>query len=167
MPLKNSRPELLLINSALAGVGEIALTPKQTPSSVVRTTKAKIVELCYPSRLMRLRSFPLAGRASWGGTAADTQIVQLRQRAPSQQPTEARCDFCKTVLDPDGLCQICLNDFINFDAFADDQGVEEPAVDERVGHEPLENTANAGSGNYASIYNAERVIEGVEEEFSW
>ena len=118
MPLENRRPELIPNNSAQAGEEEKEPIPKLILNSSERSVEANNALL--PSLFLPMDARSVStDHLSRDSITEDFQTMQLLERNPFQRSNEAYCYSCNTVLYPDGLCQSCLDNYVNFDASVD------------------------------------------------
>lgn len=166
MPLGNRRPELIPNNSAQAGEEEKQPILKLNLNSSERTVEANNAQL--PSLFLPMEAKSVStDHLFWDSTTEVIQTTQLRQRNPFQRPSEAYCTSCNTVLCPDGFCQSCLDNYVNFDASAD-HSIALPYLSESAACKPLDHVASAELSKIlhpAPPANVEKAKEYVYEGF--
>ena len=118
IPLENRRSELIPNNSAQAEEGEKQPIPKLILNINERTVEANNAQLSSLFLPMDAKSVS-TDHLPLDSTTEDLQTMQLPERNSFQRSNEAYCTSCNTVLYPNGLCQSCPDNYINFDASVD------------------------------------------------
>ena len=146
MPLENRGTELIPNNSAQAGGEDKRPIPKLISNSSEQTVEADNAQPPSLFQPMEAKSVS-TDHSSWDSTTGVIRAMQLRQRDPPQRPSEAYCESCNTIIDPDGIylygiCPSCLDSFVPLDAFVD--SIESQSQSERAVSKPPDHAASAG-----------------------
>ena len=166
MLLENRRSEPIPNNSAQAEEEDKQPISNPTLNSSEQTVQADNAR--PPSLLLPMEAASIStDRSPWNSTTEVIQTIPLRQRDLFQETSETYCISCNTVIDPNGLCLACLDNFVNFDAFAD-HGIESQSSSERAASKPPDDAVSAEFGEMlhpAPPANVGEAKEYVDEGF--